>query len=385
MRSLLGDMTTPYHSGEKDIVQGSKSYSSFVGHQDWVRSVSVSVSDQHAVSGDTKSVVWAWDIPSAQALNMLVLPQYSDVELNVVMALEFHPQQPHIFYALQRSGHLNLCDIRTPSMHQWHACVHRYRASSLRLCHYSETMATSARGNEIKLWDWRGGSKPNAVDQYVQIYKQHESQKAALGFDFLVDEQFLVTGSDSFYVHIYNTLSGVLLKTVRIAPGPVMNIIAFARSNLNFYAIYRNGQSFGLVDTEGPSIVHKFTNSEEIKALYSREAWEKTIFRNIDRLIEAARMVQSDIPVSYEHIMPIVRGSDLPICKTLIQELDAEYEVNIKVSTPNFVRDIQAFYRKAKDSMEPAERQRTAAEAGWARVSAERTSVKTDQARCYIP
>ena len=385
MRSLLGDMTTPYHSGERASEQDSKLYSSFIGHQDWVRSVGVSASDQQAASGDTKSVVWTWDIPTVQALSMAVLPQYSDLELNAVMALEFHPQQPHLFYALQRSGHLTLCDTRTPSMKQWHTCVHSYRASSLRLCHYSEMMATSARGSEIKLWDWRGGSRPNAVDQYVQIYRQHESQKAALGFDFLVDEQFLVTGSDSYYAHIYNTLSGVLVESVKVAPGPVINATAFAHSNLNFYILYRNGQNLGLVDTEGPSIVHKFANCDEIKALYSREAWEKTIFANIDRLLEAARAVQSDIAVSYEQIMPIVRGSDLPICKVLIQELEAEYERNINANTPGLVRDIQAFYGKHPQE-KPVETQRKVRKAGsGVRVQAERTTVKAGQTWCLIP
>jgi len=119
--------------------------------------------------------------------------------------------------------------------------------------------------------------------------------------------------------------------------------------------------------------------------MYSREAWEKTIFANIDRLLEAARAVQSDIAVSYEQIMPIVRGSDLPICKVLIQELEAEYEMNINANTPGLVRDIQAFYGKHPQE-KPVETQRKVRKAGsGVRVQAERTTVKAGQTWCLIP
>lgn len=343
----------------------------------------VNESDQYAASGDMKSVIWTWDLSTLQAMRMAVLLQYSEVELNAVMALEFDPRATNVFYTLQRSGHLTMCDLRTPVLRQAHVYGHRGRGSSLRVCHDSERVATSARGSEIKLWDWRRIGGTHAVDQYVQIYKQHQSEKSALGFDFLMNEQFLVTGSDSYYAHIYNTLSGELVESIQIAPEPVTSVAALSRSHISFYVIYRNGQRVGLVDTEGDSIRHQFANCGEIKALYDREAWEKAVFSNIDRVIEAARAVQTDIPVSYEHMMPIVRSSDLPICKSLMQELGQIYDASIKASTPSLVRDMQAFYKLQNERVVKPEEEgkegkslRMREKAGWnGRVKVEKTTV----------
>ena len=304
------------------------------------------MTDQSAVSGDIKSVVGLWDLTTMRKTSMTVFPQYPEIDLNAIMALEFDPKNAHLFYSLQRSGHLTLCDTRIPSIIQLHTYCHHSRASSMRICRNSEGLVTSARGSEIKMWDLRHICRGNGVDQFLQIYNRHESEKLALGLDFLRDEKMIVTGSDSFYAHIYDVLTGEQVKTVKLAEGAVLSTVASTKDSCSFLSIYKSGHKLGLVSTEGPSIQHEFSSSEQIKDMYSKEAWEKAMIRNVDRVLAAARTVQSDIAVNYEQMMVVVRGSELPICKGLIHDLEQEYEAYMGACTPRLVRDLQAFYRK---------------------------------------
>lgn len=221
----------------------------------------------------------------------------------------------------------------------------------------------------------------------MRIYNQHASEKLALGFDFLMDEKMLVTGSDSFYAYIYDVLTGELVKRIKLAEGAVVSTIASSTDDLPFYTIYHSGAHLGLVDTEGPDIVHEFSNTEQIKEMYSKEAWEKAMIRNVDRVLQAARAVQSDIAVNYEQMMQVVRGSDLPICKGLIYDLEQEYEANMKACTPSLVRDLQAFYarteRKGRDREVKVVKQRKRQGKWGARVARERSTVKSATV-CYF-
>lgn len=219
------------------------------------------------------------------------------------------------------------------------------------------------------------------MEQFVQIYNRHESEKLALGLDFLREERMLVTGSDSFYAHVYDVLTGKMVKMVKLAVGAVVSTVASNQSSFSFFAIHRSGQNLGLIGTEGPDILHEFNSSEQIKEMYSKEAWEKAMIRNVDRVLAAARTVQSDIAVNYEQMMMVVRGSELAICKELIYDLEQEYEAYMKACTPSLVRDLQAFYKRIAqcgDRQQALERSRSAVLAGWSgRVTCERTTVRT--------
>lgn len=313
----------------------------------------MSATDETAASGDAKSTVFTWDVATLQPKSLVVLPQY--MEVNAIMSLEFDLHQAFVFYLLQRSGHLTICDTRIPSLRQLHVYSHRGRPSTLRTSQSSHYIATSARGHEIKLWDLRRISEPDAVNQYVQIYNQHESAKLPLGFDFLQNEKYIVTGSDSFYAHVYETLTGLVVRSVKVAPGQVVTATAIDRDSLSFYVVHSNGLKWGKVDTDGEDKTHEFTSCEQIKEMYRHEAWETALTKNNDKVLAAARSVQSNIGTNYEQMMTIVRGSDLPICKDALSALTRDYEACIEAYTPRLVRDLQAFYAKVMEmAVEPA-------------------------------
>lgn len=317
-----------------------------LGHRDWVRSVGVSVSDAVAASGDCKSVIALWDLPQLTLQTISVMPRDSDVELNAIMDMAFDPAQASIFYVLQRSGHLSLWDIRTPRLRQWHTKCHNHRTSFLKVCQDSTHMVTAARGNEIKMWDLRRVEGSDSVHHYLQIYNKHVSEKLALGIDFLNYERFLVTGSDSFYAVIYDTLTGEVVQKVSLGPGQVGTVCAQTSDAFSFYAVFMNGKYLGLVDTAGASLQHDYTSAEQIKALYSKEAWDEVLSRNVDRLLEASRAAQQTVAINYDEMLAIVRGSDLVVCKKLLNDLTEQYEANIQASTPQLVQAFQAFYTR---------------------------------------
>ena len=332
------------HCGRTGCSSQCKWLSRLTGHRDWVRSVGVSCTDHTAASGDAKSAIITWDLPTLRQTNFIVLPQYMDV--NAIMGLEFDLHQDFLFYLLQRSGHLSICDTRVPSLRALHTYCHTGRPSSIRISRTPNYIATSARGSEIKLWDIRKISEPHGVTDFVQIYNKHESTKLPLGFDFIGNERWIVTGSDRFHAYVYETLTGKLVKKVQVAPGQVVTTTAVSRDGMGFYAVYSNGARWGYVSTEGDDIVHDFTSSEQIKEMYRHDAWEAALTKNNDTVLAAARTVQSSVGTNFEQMMAIIRQSDSPICKMALKTLTADYEACIEGSTPRLVRDLQAFYAK---------------------------------------
>ena len=274
---------------------------------------------------------------------MTVLQRSTEVELNAVMDLCFNVSCPHLFYVLQRSGHLSMWDVRASRPMQWHIRAHAGHTSQMRMSADPTRFLTSSRGSEVKLWDTRTLPSPASL----QTYNQHPSEKLALGCDFLRYEEFVVTGSDDEFAYVYETNTGILAKKVPLAPGQVVTACAEEPGSWSFFVVYINGRYFGLVDTDGQDIAHSFTSSEQIKAHYSKEAWNTALSRNTDRVLVAARFAQAPVAINYEQMMAIVRDSDLPVCKMLMRDLTAEYEANIKASTPRLVRDLQAFFEKS--------------------------------------
>ena len=352
-----------------------------MAHRDWVRGVSVNRTETEIVSGDAKSAIGIWSLPRLSVQTLFVLPQYPDIELNAIMGLDFDPSNPFLYYALQRSGHLSMGDIRAGSGIQWHTKVHVGRASSMRIGEMGGKLATSARGSEIKMWDVRMLHFPSSLSFYTQTYTQHVSEKQPLSFDFLHHEQYLVTGSDSLYAYIYDVLTGALASKVRLSPGMVVTGSPMDRDSLAFYALFNDGQTFGVVDTAGDPVLHEFESSEQIKAQYSKEAWELALSGNTDKLLKASRAAQPEVAINYDQMMAVIRASDLSICKSLLRDLTLQYENNIKASTPRLVHDLQEFYRRTnkEDGNRPGKRRNSGKTTGkvcsTSRVETERTTI----------
>lgn len=311
----------------------------------------MNLTDTIVASGDADSAIGIWDLPRLQKTSLTVLPRCEEVQLNAVMDLCFSPASPFQFYVLQRSGHLSMWDVRVSRPKQWHARAHSGHTSSMKASQDSTRLLTSSRGSEVKLWDTRRMFSSSDLVPHLQIFNQHPSEKLALGCDFLYFEQFVISGSDDESVYIYETATGRLAKKVKLAPGQVVTATGVEYGSMSFFAVYMNGRHFGLVDTEGDSeIVHGYTSSEQIKARYSKEAWDAAFSRNTDRVLVTARLVQDSVAINYEQMMAAIRDSELPACKKLMHDLTAEYEANVKASTPRLVRDLQHFFSQSHRS-----------------------------------
>lgn len=318
------------------------------GHEDWIRSVGANITDDTLASGDAKSAVIAWDLPSFQRKELLVLPEY--IEFNAIMALQFDHHQPSVFYTLQRSGHFTACDLRLPLIRHMHFLGHRDKPNVIRVCHNTHYIATSARSSEIKLWDMRRVASPGDESQYVRIFNKHRNERFPISFDFLLGDRCLVTGSDYFFVYVYDVLTGNVVRSVKVAPGQVAITTATGRDALSFYVTFRNGVTFGIIDTEGADIIHDFTSGDQIKEMYIQEAWEVALLRNTDNVLAAARAAQGTISTNYEQLLAAVRASDLPICKEVMQKVSTDYEAHMTAVTPRLVSDLQDFYSRTATS-----------------------------------
>ena len=326
------------------------------GHDDWLHSICVNQMDDTVVSGDIKSNVFVWDLNTLREKNKGFLAMYPEVELNVIMGMESDPHHKDLFYAIQRSGHLTLSDMRIPFPHQLHFRCHHRRASAIRPCFLSPYVATSARGSEIKLWDLRKISSYASESQYIQIYNQHESERLSIGFDFLLNEKLIVTGSDSFFAYMYDLVTGELVKRVKLAPEQIISVSAESKEGLSFYAIFNNGASMGIVDSDREAQTYDFTSTEQIKDFYKREAYTAVLSQHGDSLVRAYREIQGTAAVNFEQMIPLVSTSESPVCKQIMRAVTADYESHLRESTPRLVRDLQGFYKdKARGKKEEGE------------------------------
>lgn len=323
-----------------------------------MRSLSIDAADKCLLSGDVNSVIGSWDLPTAQNIRMGILPGQTAYPTNAVMDEPFTHHSDAAFYALQRSGFLALCDLRTPELVQWHGRLHLQRSNYLKLCERDHCFVTSARGSEIKLWDFRKLSAAEAVNSYVQIFAKHKSQTLPVDFDYLNYEKYIVTGSDDGYAYIYETVSGEVVARVALGRGQVQSVCAVSDAGLSFFASFLESRYLGLIDTEGDSLSHAPKTTDEIKSAFNKHAWDAVVSSHSDRIFAAVRGVTNP-PLGYNNWMRVIRESDAPQCKQLAAELAQDYEAEMMKSTPALVQELNVFFSQNADRKTPKQRRTT--------------------------
>ena len=315
------------------------------GHMDWLRSLSINPSETRLLSGDVNSVLGLWDLPSTQNICMTILPGQSDIEMNAVMDAPFLDNSDFSFVMLTRSGALVCADLRTPGLVQWRKKVHQQKGNHMKISEDGKYLFTSARGDEIKMWDIRKLSADTSMNGYLQIYSQHKSQSLPVGLDFLRHGKYIVTGSDDGSAYIYETLTGLLLNKLPLGHGQVQTACSVDTGGLSFFTSFMDARYMGLVDTEGDDIYHSVESTDQIKSAYARQAWNLVIANHADDILSLIRNFANP-PLGYDSWMRIIRESDTPACKKLAANLTHEFEREMMANTPNLVHDLQKFYRE---------------------------------------
>ncbi len=272
---------------------------------------------------------------------MFMHPDHGEIELNVLMDLAFLPGSQACFYMMQRSGRLSLADLRCNDLIQWTALLEMSRPSTMKTMESPCQVMISARANEIKLWDIRA-----TPPLCVQHYNQHKSESLPLGFDFLCYEKYLATGSDDGYAYIYETVTGCLVRKIRLGHGQVQSCCAESPDSLSFFASFDNAKCLGLVDTAGSDCGHEYTSTEQIKAAYSKIAWIAAVSKYTERLITQVQHLIGQTPYARDNWLEVLRASEENQSKELLSLVEAEYHSQLQASTPELVQDLNAFYNR---------------------------------------
>lgn len=287
-----------------------------------------------------------WDLPSQRNRCMFLHPNHNEMEINVIMDLAFQPESDSCFYTLQRTGRLSIGDLRIRDLIQWTTLLEMPRPSTMKTMENSYQIVISARESQIKLWDIRTTS-PICVQRYCQ----HKSESLPLGFDFLCYGKYLASGSDDGHAYIYETLTGHLLRKLKLGNGQVQSCCAESPDSLSFFTSFDNARYLGLIDTEGLNSVHEHTSTEQIKETYRKIAMDTALSKFTQRLVIQARRLVAGAPFGHNNWLEILRTSEEKESKDLMREIDEEYLRQLENSTPHLVRDLTDFYARSIDSV----------------------------------
>jgi len=282
-----------------------------------------------------------WDLPSQRNRCMFLHPSHNEMEINVIMDLAFVPGSDSCFYILQRTGRLTIGDLRVRDLIQWTMLLEMTRPSKMKTTENSHQVIVSARGNEIKLWDIR--STPSLC---VQKYCQHKSESLPLGFDFLCFEKYLATGSDDGCAYIYETLTGRLVRKIKLGNGQVHSCCAESPDSLSFFASFDNASYLGLIDTEGIVNPHEPKSTEQIKEGYSKMAWSAVLSKYSERLVLQAQHLAGDIPYNHDNWLGVLRASETRESKELLSAVEAQYRAQVDFLVPVLVSDLNACFQR---------------------------------------
>lgn len=313
---------------------------SLAGHSTWLKSLAAC--DSTLLSGDVGSILGIWDLPSLRNTRMFLHPNHDEMELNALMSLAFLPGSNSCFYMIQRVGRLSIGDLRGKNLIQWTSRLDMTKLANMKIMENPHQVAISARENDIKLWDIR--SSPI----HIQKYCQHQSASLPLGFDFLCYEKYLATGSDDGCVYIYDTLTGSLIRKIKLGHGQVQTCCAESLDSLSFFASFDNARCLGLIDTEGIGNLHEANSTEQIKEGYSKTAWSIALSKYSERLALQVQHLTGETHYGQDNWLEVLRGSEARESRELLSAVEAEYRTQVQLSVPALVSDLNAFFQRNK-------------------------------------
>lgn len=233
-----------------------------VDHNDWIRSLNLSDSNDRFLSGCVSSVICGWDMATQQVLfrtkSEVSLKTEKDTSMNTVNGLCFLSQSNTQFVSGHRHGFVKFWDIRQNDQTAvGHFQAHDAKLNSIELSQCDRFVLTCGRDSSIHLWDRR---KCFLDDQPLQTFDAHKCEHFNINASFLSDD-FIVTGSEDGFAYIYDTFSGALQSKCAssggsvvqsVSPGPSSKFPCFlsCSSENNFSTLWEPfGKSSDLIET----------------------------------------------------------------------------------------------------------------------------------------
>lgn len=203
----------------------------------------------------------------------------------MVSALAAHPVTPAHFISGARDGKVSLWDVRCSNKLQWRFWAHTGKLSSLTYSESGWKLLSSGREGTIRLWDYRRLPRSEErIEDYWQEYAEHVAFGHWVPADFLHREEYVVTGSESNQVFIYETCSGKLVKTVALGNSKVIFTVPVPDS-VAFYYINLSTQTLGLCDVCGENPQPQVQTPLQIHQHFLREKMHEVMLDYSDLII----------------------------------------------------------------------------------------------------
>ena len=126
----------------------------FIEHNDWIRCISVSKSNDFFLSGCVSSVVKLWDMEKRKVINSITNTNLEPELLNTVNSLQFFNNSDSVFVSGLRDGSVKMFDTRTFKLiNEFKA--HKVKLNSVKISRSDNYLLSSGRDSVARLWDIR--------------------------------------------------------------------------------------------------------------------------------------------------------------------------------------------------------------------------------------
>lgn len=269
-------------------------------HNDWVRAINISYDNNYFLSGCVSSVVKLWDLNKKIVIGNIKNQMDNENFMNTVNSLCFMRNNPHLFIIGLRSGDIKFCDSRINSNNNSsdNICIyqtfkaHNEKLNTSKLNQTDNYILTSGRDSTLRLWDIRKIPKNNNISNtndynhnFINEYKKHKCTGYNVECNFYNDEKYLITGSETGSIFIYDIMNNNNYKEIKTHLKCVnlvkqipnhSNAFAFAGLAENSVFIYGSIKNISKIYTKDENISsdeekYDFDDEDNIKQDKSQE------------------------------------------------------------------------------------------------------------------